>query len=420
VISHFDTNSGENNATNRHKTVSIMDKLKAKTNKLSIEETREILTPTAFKIDQSLFGISLAKPWRRGMALLVDLMFVAILSFAPGELLALLVAITLFNIGGKKRANKRTRVASLRKTSLRLVGAFIVFIVLIETLPKLFTQLDTFNNQIEQVGQGQDTLSNKKNNEQNNNDFIKGTVTLAASLAISNSDCEQYSCWQQLSRHLFEAYAQQTSSTVEIEQFNANLLEGISDESSLTAEEIAQLTVQLKQLHLATQTEQVIDKNTAFVSPEIVNPVAQPSLEILVDEGTLQAPSSLELANGESTNMSVYKGFAWLQGLIQDLGLGFGWAAFYFTMFTALWYGQTLGKKLFSIRVIQLDGTPLSIWDSFGRYGGYGAGIATGLLGFAQIYWDPNRQAIHDKISATIVINDNDTDRKNSPMKNDE
>jgi uncharacterized RDD family membrane protein YckC len=44
------------------------------------------------------------------------------------------------------------------------------------------------------------------------------------------------------------------------------------------------------------------------------------------------------------------------------------------------------------------------LWDSFGRYGGYGAGLATGLLGFIQIYWDPNRQAIHDKISATIVI----------------
>ena len=75
----------------------------------------------------------------------------------------------------------------------------------------------------------------------------------------------------------------------------------------------------------------------------------------------------------------MYKGLAWLKGLVEDLGLGFGWAAFYFTMFTALWYGQTPGKKLFNIRVIQLDGTPLSVWDSFGRYGGYGAGIATGL-----------------------------------------
>jgi uncharacterized RDD family membrane protein YckC len=80
---------------------------------------------------------------------------------------------------------------------------------------------------------------------------------------------------------------------------------------------------------------------------------------------------------------------------------------FYFTTFISLGKGQTLGKRLLGIKVIQLDGSPLSLWDSFGRYGGYGAGIATGLLGFIQIYWDPNKQAIHDKISATVVIDVN-------------
>jgi uncharacterized RDD family membrane protein YckC len=27
-------------------------------------------------------------------------------------------------------------------------------------------------------------------------------------------------------------------------------------------------------------------------------------------------------------------------------------------------------------------------------------------LGFAQIYWDPNRQGIHDKVAGTVVILD--------------
>ncbi|WP_394393416.1 RDD family protein [Shewanella woodyi] len=99
-----------------------------------------------------------------------------------------------------------------------------------------------------------------------------------------------------------------------------------------------------------------------------------------------------------------YSLLSWAKGMLNDLGLGFGWAAFYFTVFTAWFDGQTLGKKLFRIRVVQLDGTGLSLWDAFGRYGGYGAGFATGLLGFLQIYWDANRQAIQDKISATVVI----------------
>ena len=100
----------------------------------------------------------------------------------------------------------------------------------------------------------------------------------------------------------------------------------------------------------------------------------------------------------------VYSAVEYVKALISDLGLGFGWAALYFTAFSAWWRGQTPGKKLFGIRVIQLDGTYMSAWDSFGRYGGYGAGFATGLMGFMQVLWDANRQAIQDKISATVVI----------------
>ena len=105
----------------------------------------------------------------------------------------------------------------------------------------------------------------------------------------------------------------------------------------------------------------------------------------------------------ESTN-SVLQ---WGKGIIQDLGLGFGWAAVYFTLFSLLWKGQTPGKRICDIRVVALSGEYLSLWDSFGRYGGYGAGFATGLLGFLQVYWDPNRQAIQDKIAATVVIKGN-------------
>lgn len=54
--------------------------------------------------------------------------------------------------------------------------------------------------------------------------------------------------------------------------------------------------------------------------------------------------------------------------------------------------------------MVQVNGSSPDYWESFGRYGGYGAGLATGLLGFIQIFRDPNRQAMHDKISSTIVI----------------
>ena len=395
----------------------MMAKIQAK--KLSDEETREILTPLAFKIDKSLFGISLAVPWRRGMALLVDLCLVALLSGAPGELLAFLVAITLFKLGSKKRGNKLAKKSVLSKIILRVFAALIVFVVLIDILPKLFAELETFNDNVEQAGLTQGTLSSNKNNQSHlqsnaenmtepssntseDNDFIKVTLTLAAGIAISQTDCVDYPCWLQLCESLSSAYSKQTASTLEINKFNADLLESVAEKSHISQQEIAELSVQLEQLHLTAQTKPALIKHK--IEKKLVVTGAEQS------NTTSEINKNKHLAVVVPSSSSVYKGFAWLQGLVEDLGLGFGWAAFYFTMFTALWYGQTPGKKLFSIRVIQLDGTPLSIWDSFGRYGGYGAGIATGLLGFAQIFWDPNRQAIHDKISATIVVNDTDID----------
>lgn len=111
------------------------------------------------------------------------------------------------------------------------------------------------------------------------------------------------------------------------------------------------------------------------------------------------ATSTEPQKNDESTSV-----VQWLRGAIADLGISFGWAALYFTAFIAWLNGQTPGKLALGIRVIRIDGREMSLWDSFGRYGGYGAGLATGLLGFFQIYWDANRQAIQDKISETIVI----------------
>jgi hypothetical protein len=42
--------------------------------------------------------------------------------------------------------------------------------------------------------------------------------------------------------------------------------------------------------------------------------------------------------------------------------------------------------------------------DCFGRYGGYAAGLATAGIGLLQVLWDPNRQAVQDKLAHTVVI----------------
>lgn len=98
--------------------------------------------------------------------------------------------------------------------------------------------------------------------------------------------------------------------------------------------------------------------------------------------------------------------FGAVREFADELGFGFGWWALYLTVFLSVWKGQTVGKRMMGIRVVRLDGSPLTWWVAFERAGGYAAGFATGLLGFAQVYWDANRQAIHDRIAGTVVVDD--------------
>lgn len=96
-----------------------------------------------------------------------------------------------------------------------------------------------------------------------------------------------------------------------------------------------------------------------------------------------------------------------------EVGLGLGWAIVYFTLLPVWWNGQTLGKKLLGLRAVELTGKPMTALRAFKRYGGYAAGMATGGFGFAQVLWDPNRQAIQDKTAHTVVI---DLRRKIDPL----
>lgn len=88
----------------------------------------------------------------------------------------------------------------------------------------------------------------------------------------------------------------------------------------------------------------------------------------------------------------------------RTLGLTFGWAGVYFTLCTAWLGGRTFGKFLVRTRVMRLDGRPITPMDAFIRNGGYAAGLATGLIGFMSVLWDPNRRAIEDKIAWTVVV----------------
>jgi hypothetical protein len=93
-----------------------------------------------------------------------------------------------------------------------------------------------------------------------------------------------------------------------------------------------------------------------------------------------------------------------LDELVEAVGASFGWGIVYFSLLPAWWGGQTVGKKLFGLKVVELTGKPMTVMLSLRRYGGYAAGLATGGLGFVGLLWDANRQALHDKAAHTVVI----------------
>ena len=95
---------------------------------------------------------------------------------------------------------------------------------------------------------------------------------------------------------------------------------------------------------------------------------------------------------------------SWSDDLGLGLGLGLGWTVLNFSALPEWWKGQTLGKRLFKLRVVELTGKPMTLMLAFKRYGGYAAGVSTGLFGFLQVLWDGNCQALHDKAAHTVVL----------------
>lgn len=69
-------------------------------------------------------------------------------------------------------------------------------------------------------------------------------------------------------------------------------------------------------------------------------------------------------------------------------------------------YGQTPGKWIVGIRVVDSTGRPLSMGRSVGRYFGRILSALPFYLGFLWPLWDDERRAIHDMVCETRVIRD--------------
>lgn len=76
----------------------------------------------------------------------------------------------------------------------------------------------------------------------------------------------------------------------------------------------------------------------------------------------------------------------------------------YFTLTTYFMNGQTIGKKIFKIKIISLFHDKIGLWHCIERSLGYIASTLEFGLGFIQSVWNDNRMSLHDKIAETVVI----------------
>ncbi|WP_335911553.1 MULTISPECIES: RDD family protein [Shewanella] len=342
------------------------------------KDPRSIVTPAAFSVAPELLYTPLAKPWKRALAIMIDGLLVAILAEQAGPLFVLLVCLLAYYIH-----NHANRISTWAKGLLYL---FMAAVLLWSAVPQMIKV---------------NGLQQSRDNE------IQGQTLLTLTPQLLRlSLCEDKACAQHEAGLLVNAAAETEMSRTQAE----TMLQGALNELPLASADIAAINADLMPQLASMKHESVAALNAQTnaqtdakndVKTDVKN---NAKIDTQTKPVSAEDDSRPEAEEDEQQEEAQYSLLVWAKGMLNDLGLGFGWAAFYFTLFTAWFDGQTLGKKIMRVRVIALGGGKLSLWDAFGRYGGYGAGFATGLLGFLQIFWDANRQAIQDKISATVVI----------------
>ncbi|MFQ3248704.1 MAG: putative RDD family membrane protein YckC [Glaciecola sp.] len=324
-----------------------------KTESLSSKETREVVTPYAFTVSPDLLGQALATPTRRGFAILIDMLLITVLTGISSLILAGFVALTFFKAGNRLKQQKNFNLIRL---SLRGSAAVLIFVIVYAIISDAASIDNTPLSESAQIQENEETM--------------RSLLDLASEL-IEIQCSGDSECLLEFSEGAAIGAA---ALEIPVEDINATASDIISQ-------------------------KEWSDENKSLFMNKFVSTFNEERNAYNVDVLEVTQPGKPTQAESP-----VYSVIEWLKGIMSDLGLGLGWAALYFSVFTAWWRGQTIGKKLLGIEVVKLDGNYPSLWESFGRYGGYGAGFATGLLGFLQIYWDPNRQAIQDKISETLVL----------------
>ena len=362
-------------------------------------DPREIVTPDAFSVAPELLGTPLARPWRRALAMLVDLVLIGLLSRAGWFFLGLAIAFLLF------RRALRPAESLIGAGSRWLTYGSLGTLVLAVTLAGGWVSYRSGDGASASLGAVERFLQAGLGD-------AGATVTDAIALSRAETELEFREAAASFAEHLGRQGANPEQIRDALEDFASERGETWAREAVDAVLAGAEMLEEPERpagadslVHAYAAALQAGDSaRAAALEPEVAELLAAERLagqERRIErlrERNARLERQLSEAAEEPSLISMLLGFA------DEVGIGFGWAGLYFTLFVALWRGRTPGKRLARIRVVRLDAKPIGWWVAFNRFGGYAASIFTGLLGFVEMFWDDNRMALHDRIDSTVVV----------------
>lgn len=403
-------------------------------------DPRTIITPDAFEVSGSLIGMPLAAPRRRAAALLIDgavIVSITILTKSFALILGVVAAIFFIRAGFKRIPVRGSVFGRAMRFSVGCLGLFIALITAAlwsalrsddspgledATITASLEDGPTVRVPIGEGGiagrllgalgtAGAARLFQEAKTLEEAEETVIGIIEASESLGLDPTQLRSLllssipddASWSGAGPALVNRLLPDPAAS----PLDAELMASLEGEVSAYSTEDA-LEAYAAVL-LADPDDPATGARRAVLERQLASVVAgdtlrayQTRIDDLRDELGIQrralilATEALDDRNGGAV--------AWVRARLEELGFGFGWAALYMTVLLSWWNGQTVGKRAMGIRVVRLDGEPITWWVAFERAGGYAAGFATGLLGFAQVWWDANRQAIHDRIVGTVVV----------------
>ena len=368
-------------------------------------DPRTIVTPDAFSVHPSLLGTPLASPSRRGVALLIDIFLVALITtLTSGFWFILGVVAAAFFFTRAKKEGKKDRRAKVLRFFLGCMGVMALSVTAL-----VFFGIRYMSERPEEFGPFVSIGEGSSGGSTTDRLLtVLGGFQEFAELRSTSDPDEAVALAVSIGRRV-----QGLEPTEDVEGLLRDIIPeevGRVDGGEILARAIVQLSSPPADDAIGVdQTEDLPSELRLAEAIEMAGDTIGEFEQGLVraQRDLLDARADLEDTRADLDVAVQRRGLiGWFTSRIDSLGFGFGWWTLYFAILMPWMKGQTPGKRAVGVRVVRLDGQPVTWWHAFERAGGYAAGVATGTLGFLQIYWDANRQAIHDKVAGTVVIRD--------------